>query len=110
MLFRSSHVGQLSESIAKTFDRVIPFEDRGASAEALMSNLLFDEFKHRAPGGRRRARRSGTPTLFHAVPTSQLVKMVWCLALSQTPNHDPADQRVPIGRTPGCGNTTAVST
>ncbi len=91
-----SHVGQLSESIAKTFDEVVPFEDRGASAEALMSNLLFDEFKYRAPGGRRRrARRSGTPTLFHAVPTSQLVKMVWRLALSQTPHHDPADQPLP---------------
>ena len=30
--------------------------------------------------------------LFHAVPTNQLVKMVWRLWLSQTPYHDPADQ------------------
>jgi hypothetical protein len=90
------HVGELSESIAKTFDRVVPLEDRGVSAEALMSNLLFDEFKYRVPGGRRRrARRSGPPTLFHAVPTSQLIQMVWRLALSQTPYHDPADQPLP---------------
>jgi predicted metal-dependent hydrolase len=91
-----SHVGKLSDAIAKTFDEVVPFEDRGASAQELMSNLLFDEFKYRVPGGsRRRARRSGPPTLFHAVPTSQLVKMIWRLALSQTPNHDPADQPLP---------------
>ena len=91
-----SHVGQLSESIAKTFDRVIPLEDREVSAEALMCNLLFDDFKYRVPGGRRRrARLSGPLTLFHGVPTSQLVKMVWRLALSQTPHHDPADQLLP---------------
>jgi hypothetical protein len=89
------HVGRLAESVAKTFDRVIPFEDRGMSAESQMSNLLFDEFQYRVPGGRRRARRSGPPTLFHAVPTSQLVTMVWRLALSQTPYHDPADQPLP---------------
>jgi len=48
------------------------------------------------PGGRhRRARRRGPPTLFHAVPTSQLVQMVWRLALSHTPYHDPADQPLP---------------
>jgi predicted metal-dependent hydrolase len=91
-----SHVGGLAESIARTFDRVIPLDDRGVSAEALMSNLLFDEFKYRVPGGRRRRiRRSGPPSLFHAVPTSQLIKMVWRLALSQTPYHDPADQPLP---------------
>ena len=29
------------------------------------------------------------------MPTSQLVKMVWRLWLSQTPYHDPADQPLP---------------
>ena len=29
------------------------------------------------------------------VPTGHLAKMVWRLALSQTPNHDPADQPLP---------------
>jgi hypothetical protein len=33
--------------------------------------------------------------LFHAVPTGQMVTMMWRLALSQTPNHDPADQPLP---------------
>jgi hypothetical protein len=59
-------------------------------------DLLFDEFKYRAPGGRRRrARRDGPPTLFHAVPTGQLVTMAWRLMLSQTPKHNPADQPLP---------------
>ncbi|MFY9764168.1 MAG: hypothetical protein WAK42_04050, partial [Mycobacterium sp.] len=39
--------------------------------------------------------RTGPPTLFHAVPTSQLLTMVWRLMLSQTPHHDPADQPLP---------------
>jgi hypothetical protein len=92
-----NHVGKLSHSVAKTFDEVVPFDDRGVSAQQLMSNsMLFSEFKYRLPGGnRRRARRNGPRTLFHAVPTSELVTMVWRLALSQTPHHDPADQPLP---------------
>jgi hypothetical protein len=33
--------------------------------------------------------------LFNAVPTRELTKMVWRLALSQAPNHDPGDQPLP---------------
>ncbi len=92
-----SHVGTLSDRVAKIFDEVIPFADRGASAQQLLSNsMLFSEFTYRLPGGRRRrARRTGPPTLFHAVPTRQLLTMVWRLLLSQTPHHDPADQPLP---------------
>jgi len=92
-----SHVGKLSTRIAKTIDEVVPIEDRGISARELMSNsLLTSELKYRVIGGRRRrAPRSGPPRMFHSVPTSQLAKMVWRLALSQTPNHDPADQPLP---------------
>ena len=58
--------------------------------------LMTREFKYRVPGGRRRrARGDGPPSIFEAVPTSQLVKMVWRLLLSQTPKHDPADQPLP---------------
>ena len=90
------HVGEMAEKVAKTFDQVVPFDERGGSAQEVLSNLLYDEFKDRTPGGRRRrARRDGPPTLFHAVPTSHLVKMVWRLWLSQTPYHDPADQPLP---------------
>lgn len=92
-----NHVGEIANNIARAFDDHVPFEDRGASAEALMSTqLLFSEFKFRGPGGkRRRARQTGAPTLFNAVPTTDLTKMVWRLALSQTPHHDPADQPLP---------------
>jgi len=81
--------------IAVPFERYIA--DRRVSAQQLMSNsMLFGELRYRLPGGnRRRARRSGPPTLFHAVPTGQLVTMVFRLALSQTPHHDPADQPLP---------------
>ena len=72
-----SHVGAVSESIAKVFDEVVPFEDRGASAQELLSiSLLYGEFTFRGPGGRRRrARRGGPPTLFGDVPTRQLFAM-----------------------------------
>ena len=92
-----SHVGAVSGAIAKVFDEVVPFEDRGASAQELLSiSLLYGEFTFRGPGGRRRrARRGGPPTLFGDVPTRQLCAMVWRLVLSQAPHHDPADQPLP---------------
>jgi predicted metal-dependent hydrolase len=92
-----NHIGDVAARIAATIDDVVPFEQRGASAREMMSiALLVDEFKYRGPGGaRRRARRGGVPTLFNAVATGELTRMVWRLALSQTPNHDPADQPLP---------------
>ncbi len=91
------HTSEVAANIGRAFDRHIPHQDRGASAEALMSPaMLVDELKFRHPGGRRRrARRGGAPTLFQAVPTADLVKMLWRLALSQVPNHDPANQPLP---------------
>lgn len=91
------HVGDVAADIARTIDDVVPFEERGASAVDLMSlRLLVDEFKYRGPGGgRRRARRVGGPTMFQSVPTGELAKMAWRLALSQAPNHDPGDQPLP---------------
>jgi predicted metal-dependent hydrolase len=92
-----AHVSMVMANIAKAFDRIVPFEERGASAQELMSTaLLVGEFKFRGPGGsRRRVRQPGPPSLFNAVPTADLVKMVWRLALSQAPNHDPAEQPLP---------------
>jgi predicted metal-dependent hydrolase len=92
------HIGELAAAIARTVDEVVPVAERVVSAEDLMSPaLLVDDFKHRGPGGRRRAaRRSGPPTLFSTVPTSHLAKMVWRLALSQMPNHNPAHQPLPV--------------
>lgn len=91
------HIGDVAADIARTIDAVVPFEERGASAQELMSiALLVDEFKYRGPGaGRRRARRTGCPTMFNSVPTGDLAKMVWRLALSQAPNHEPGEQPLP---------------
>jgi hypothetical protein len=91
----SRHVSTLARAVAETFDRVVPFEDRGASTRELMSKgLMTRELRYRLPGGRRR-RGDGPPSIFQGVPSSQLVKMVWRLWLSQTPYHDPADQPLP---------------
>jgi predicted metal-dependent hydrolase len=91
------HVGEMADAVAKLFDQVVPFEHRGASAQELLSHsLLVGELKFRGPGGRRRrSRQEGPPTLFDAVPTGELLAMLWRLALSQTPYHDPADQPLP---------------
>jgi hypothetical protein len=91
------HIGEVAAAIAATVDEVVPIAERGASAVELMSiALLVDEFRYRGPGGsRRRARRGGVPTLFNVVPTGDLARMVWRLALSQTPTHDPEHQPLP---------------
>ncbi|TPG31782.1 metal-dependent hydrolase [Mycolicibacterium hodleri] len=91
------HIGDVAAEIASIIDAVVPFAERGASAQDLMSiSLLVEEFKYRGPGGaRRRGLRGGCPTLFNAVPTSDLAKMVWRLLLSQAPNHDPGKQPLP---------------
>lgn len=91
------HIGEVAATIAATVDEVVPEAERGVSAAELMSvTLLVDEFRYRGPGGaRRRARRAAGPTMFHDVPTGDLARMVWRLALSQTPNHDPAHQPLP---------------
>ncbi|OBK75625.1 metal-dependent hydrolase [Mycobacterium sp. 1164985.4] len=86
------HVGGIADAIAGEFDRIVPFEDRGASTRELLSGaFLTGELKQRL--GRRHG--NGAPTIFHSVPTRHLLTMVWRLALSQTPYHDPADQPLP---------------
>lgn len=90
------HVGALSKNIAVSFDEHVPFEDRGVSAQEVLSSALTGELKYRGPGGRRRRARAGSPaTMLQAVSTKQLTSMLWRLLLSQTPNHDPADQPLP---------------
>jgi predicted metal-dependent hydrolase len=91
----SRHVGALAQTVAETFDGVVPSEDRGASAKELMSKgLMTRELKYRLPGGRGR-RGDGPPSIFQDVPSTQLAKMLWRLWLSQTPYHDPANQPLP---------------
>ena len=91
----SHHVAALAQAVAETFDRVVPFEDRGASTRELMSKgLMTRELKYRLPWKQGR-RDEGPPSIFQDVPSNQLAKMVWRLWLSQTPYHDPADQPLP---------------
>jgi predicted metal-dependent hydrolase len=92
-----AHIGDITGVIIKAFDEHIPLEDRRVSAVELMSSgFLTDELKLRGPGGRRRrARIAGPPSIFHAVPTRDLFRMLWRLLLSQSPHHDPAAQPLP---------------
>ena len=91
----SRHVAALAQAVAETFDRVVPFEDRGASTRELMSKgLMTRVLTYRLPWKRGR-RDEGPPSIFQDVPSNQLAKMVWRLWLSQTPYHDPADQPLP---------------
>lgn len=88
-----SHVAEIADAIAVAFDEVVPFEDRGASTRELLSgDFLTGELKHRIPVVRTHA---GPPTIFGSVPTGDLAKMLWRLALSQAPYHNPADQPLP---------------
>jgi len=83
------HVGTIAGKVAKAFDEHIPFGDRGVSAQQVMSSALHREFSYRVRRGK------GTPPVLHAVPTTHLLRMLWGLALSQTPHHNPADQPLP---------------
>lgn len=88
-----SHVAAIADAIAVAFDEVVPFEERGASTHELLSgDFLTGELKHRIPVVRRYA---VAPTIFGPVPTGDLAKMLWRLALSQAPYHNPADQPLP---------------
>ena len=90
------HVGELSRKIAASFDEHVPLEDRVVSVQEVLSSVRTKELKFRGPGGHRRRIRAGSPTtMFRAVPTKQLATMMWRLLVSQTPNHDPAEQPLP---------------
>ncbi|OBK16624.1 metal-dependent hydrolase [Mycobacterium asiaticum] len=82
------HTGFIANTVAKAFDEHIPQQDRTLSAERVMEDALRSEFRYRLGS-------TATRPVFHAVPTRRLLKMLWGLALSQTPHHDPADQPLP---------------
>ncbi|OBK27407.1 hypothetical protein A5634_23130 [Mycobacterium asiaticum] len=82
------HVGVIANTVAKGFDEHVPLADRTTSAEQVMADALRSEFRYRV-------RKHGVRPIFHAVPTTRLLTMLWRLALSQTPHHDPQDQPLP---------------
>ncbi|WP_232078871.1 metal-dependent hydrolase [Mycobacterium florentinum] len=83
------HVGAISATIAKAIDEHVPPAERGACAQDVMESALRSEFRYRI------GKRSGPPPALHAVPSAHLLRMLWGLALSQLPHHDPADQPLP---------------
>jgi predicted metal-dependent hydrolase len=101
--YRVKHVKQVFEhnrnmmmQIVAGFDEHVPLSDRKVSAvEAMTSGMFGGELKRRLPVLNRRAGDVATPSVFHAVRTTTIVKMIWRLALSQAPSHNPADQPLP---------------
>lgn len=92
------HVHEMSKTIMRAFDEHVPVDERGGISAVgfLSSNLLTGELKSRTPWASRKPKPAGAvPSIFSRVPTRQLAKMVWRLALSQSPFHDPADQPLP---------------
>lgn len=89
------HINRVMMTVVEGFDEHVPLADRGVSArDALTSGLFAGELKRRLPF----ARNGSTalpPSVFHAVPATTIMSMMWRLVLSQGPRHDPAVQPIP---------------
>lgn len=87
------HIYATMMEIVAGFDEHVPQADRVVSASKTLSMAMV-----RAELARPRNRVGGPgrpPSMLHGVPRSQLRSMLWHLAKSQTPHHDPADQPLP---------------
>lgn len=89
------HVNKLAAMMAAAFDEHVPTPDRLVSAREVLSS-------RRASLGQRLPHWMTRPTdpmpyspVFEGVRTGEIVTMVWRLALSQLPLHDPAKQPLP---------------
>ncbi|OJZ76173.1 hypothetical protein BRW65_01735 [Mycobacterium paraffinicum] len=91
------HVNQVMMAIVQGFDHHVPLADRGGvtAVAALTSGLFAGELKRRLPFVPTSVGAEGVPSVFHAVPARSIAKMMWKLALSQTPKHDPATHPLP---------------
>jgi hypothetical protein len=92
-----SEIGKLSAGKAddEWMERVmnVPLEDRHVPTSAVgSSGLWLGELSARLPFGDRRGNR---PSMLSNVPGRDLRTMIWQLAKSQTPRHDPGDERLP---------------
>jgi predicted metal-dependent hydrolase len=89
------HINRVMMTIVRGFDEHVPLADRWVSAhDALTSGLFAGELKRRLPFHRGHS-TAMPPSVFHAVPATTIMSMMWRLALSQTPKHDPAVQPLP---------------
>jgi hypothetical protein len=87
------HVAGIYKLILAGFEKHVPLEDRHISTSAVgPSGLWLGELSERLPLVRR---RSGRPSMLGRVPGRDLRTMVWHLAKSQTPRHDPVHEPLP---------------
>ncbi len=93
----AKHVLAVVDVIARGFDRHVPEAERGMSAHtAMTSYMALGEVKARLrPRFLGPSRNTWPPTVFHDVPSRELVAMVGRLIASQAPYHNPADQPLP---------------
>jgi predicted metal-dependent hydrolase len=93
------HAESVFTAIMAGFDAHVPPEDLMVSTRRVMSTAMWlREVAGRVPGLRRvaaRAPEDAYPTAFGAVPSGDLVRMAWRLALSQLPGHRPAREPLP---------------
>jgi predicted metal-dependent hydrolase len=87
------HVAGIYTLVLAGFEQHVPPEDRHIPTSAVgPSGLWLGELSGRLPIVRRRRGRS---SMLSHVPGRDLRSMVWHLAMSQTPRHDPAQEPLP---------------
>ena len=94
----AKHVMLVVEAIALGFDRHVPQADRGglSAHKSMTSDVAVSELKRRLrPRFIGPSRKVQPPSMFHDVPSRELVSMVWRLIASQAPYHNPTDQPLP---------------
>jgi predicted metal-dependent hydrolase len=89
------HVTALYHRVLDGFEAHVPLADSHVPVAAARSRGLWtSELLARTPLLHRR-RKSASPTMLQHVPGRDLLTMIWHLAKSQSPNHDPADEALP---------------
>jgi predicted metal-dependent hydrolase len=87
-----AHVGGISAEITRDFDEYVPFADRLVDCVPLMgstSTLVGNRLPWKRGAG------SETPAAFGTAPMRDVASMMWRLALSQFPYHNPEHQPLP---------------
>lgn len=88
------HVASNYKLVLDGIEKHVPLADRGIPTSAVGPlGLYTSEMRTRMPILRRRAER---PSMLAHVPGRELRAMIWQLAKTQTPSHDPADEPLPV--------------
>lgn len=87
------HVTRVYDLILAGFERHVPFADRHVATSVVGARgLWLSELSARLPVMRPRGER---PSMLGHVPGRNLRTMIWALAKTQTPRHDPARESLP---------------